>query len=205
MLTQKQTQHSNNKRLNFEQRKVSLSASLGPVTCSVSISKVLTSPSLSSHVYTLSQKPKTVDCHTLLAPTLASLSGRCIASCREGVAGFLALSCSLLTPSFTFLPGAVSLMDRYLIAAWQVSGNASLAVQQRVKFTLRRAADAEPCHLQSSFPSASLHQTNGVAPDVFHCKTAEPGELAEGQRASPSAAYGGWFPSAGAINSVLGM
>lgn len=71
-------------------------------------------------------------------------------------------------------------MDRYLIAAWQVSGNACLAVQQHVKFTLVRAADAEPCHLQSSFPSASSHQTNVGAPDVFHCNTAKLGELAEG-------------------------
>lgn len=66
---------------------------------------------------------------TWLAPTLTSLSSRYVTSCGEGAS--LGLDYQLALPHylpflpFYFLPRAVSLMDRCLIPACRVPGNAS--------------------------------------------------------------------------------
>lgn len=84
-------------------------------------------------------------------------------------------------------------MDRYLIPAWQVSGNASAAALQRVKFTLRRAAD-EPCRLQISAPLRSVS-------DVFHgVARLSLGSSRRDREPPQGLPVVAGFPSAGAIN-----
>lgn len=89
----------------------------------------------------LPQKPEGRDLEMPLAPILASLLGTHNASCKEGAGLLLGFQLSLSTSlSLSFPPGAVSLMDRCLIPACQVPGNASLTAHQLVEFAFKRVA-----------------------------------------------------------------
>lgn len=108
----------------------------------------------------------------------------------------------------SFFPGAVSLMDRCLIPAWQVPGNASTAAHQSVEFAPRRAAEAELCHLQLCSLSLSLsHWVNVVPPCSLMSSTVaaeltEPGRRGREPVQVPPMEVG--FPSAGVIHYVPG-